>query len=162
MKKGPLPVIYDRTNNQRISQIDFGAVRPGFQSQEFIVWLWNKRDFSDAPTMTDVRVNILPVNSYGQSVIDEDAVKIKSNGILDPDSMGIADDSETPFYTIGGELTDSDTFHEIGDIPSNCARRLVLKLDLPPDFAICGWPSLKLQVGFMSDDVQWLYVSEDR
>ena len=131
MKKGPHPVLYDMSGTERITALDFGGIRPGYSSQEIIVWLWNKKDFNNAPKMIDVRVNAIGVNNFGQSVIDSDSVKIKSNGVRDPDGVGIVDDEETQYYTLGGELTDSETYHEIGDIPSNCARRLFVKVDLP-------------------------------
>ena len=160
MKKGPYPVLYDRTNTERITEIEFGGIRPGYPSQEVVVWLWNKRNFSDAPTMTDVRLNVIETNFYGETVINADAVKVKSNGISDPDGVGIIDDSEDSFYTIGGDLTDSDTYHAIGDIPSNCARRLWFRIDLPAEFTSGGSPILKIQVGFMSEGVKWLYADE--
>ena len=53
MKKGPHPVLYDRTNTERLSAVEFGTLRPDTSSQEIVVWLWNKKDFADAPTATD-------------------------------------------------------------------------------------------------------------
>ncbi len=157
MKKGPHLILYDFTDTERMSEIDFGAIVPGTPSQEIAVWLWNKRNFSDAPDATDVRINVKALNKGGEEVINDDAVKVKSDGVMDPDSTGIVDDSESSFSHIGGDLTDENTYHSIGDIPSNCARRLIFRIDSSQDLVLEVSPVLKFQAGYLSDDVDWLY-----
>ncbi len=160
MKKGPHLVLYDRTNIERLSAIEFGTIQPDSSSQEIIVWLWNKKNFTDAPTATDVRVSVSAANIWAEDIIENGYVKVKSDGVMDPDSVGIVDDSESEFSSIGGELTDPDAYHEIGDIPSNCARRLFFRIDLPDRFSLNGVPKILVQIGFLSEKVKWLYVSD--
>jgi len=160
MKKGPHPVLYDRTNTERLSALDFGILRPGVSSQEIVVWLWNKKDFSDAPAATDVRITVVAANKWADEVIENRNIKVKSSGIMDPDGAGIVDDAEDEFTPIGGELTDPDSYHSVGDIPSNCARRLFFRIDTPADMDVEGQPRAIMQVGFMSAEVKWLYASE--
>ena len=160
MKKGPHLLLYESSNSERLMSLDFGTIQPGSSSWETVVWLWNKKDFSDAPTATDVRVCAASGNSWAEDIIDQGYLKVKSNGVLDPDGKGIVDDLDTEFSSIGGSLTDSDDYHSIGDIPSNCARRLIFRIDLPLDFSVEGSPSVIVQVGNMSEDVKWLYAAD--
>jgi hypothetical protein len=160
MRKGPHLVLYDRSNEERLSALEFGAFKPGTSSQEIIVWLWNKKDFSNAPKATDVRVSALAGNAWAEDIITGKYLKVKSNGVLDPDGVGIVDDAETEFTPIGGSLTDPDYYHLIGDIPSNCARRLFFRIDLPDGFSPLGAPRLLVQVGFLSEPVVWLYAED--
>jgi len=101
MKKGPHLVQYESSNVERLMSLDFGTIQPGSSSWETIVWLWNKKEFSDAPTATDVRVCAASGNSWADDIIDQGYLKVKSNGVLDPDGKGIVDDSETEFSSIG-------------------------------------------------------------
>ena len=160
MKKGPYPVVYNRDNSERISAIDFGLVRPGASSQEIEVWVWNKMNFQDAPAATDVRISVVAGNKWADDLVENKRVSVKSKGVMDPDSVGIVDDSETEFPPIGGGLTEDGDYHRIGDIPSNCARRLIFRLDLPIDFSVEGVPRFIIQAGFMSEKVKWLYVAD--
>ena len=160
MKKGPHLVLYDSSNSKRLMSLDFGTIRPGTSSWETVVWLWNKKEFSDAPVATDVRVCAMSGNSWAEEIISEGYLKVKSNGVQDPDGKGIIDDAETEFSSIGGSLTDSDDYHSIGDIPSNCARRLIFRVDLPVSFSSEGEPNVIVQAGNMSEDVKWLYAAE--
>lgn len=153
-------VLYDRTNTERLSALEFGTLRPDASSQEIIVWLWNKKDFPDAPTGTDVRVSALSGNPWAEGIITGKHLKVKSDGVLDPDSKGIVDDAETQFTAIGGSLTNQTDYHAIGDIPANCARRLYFRIDVPADFVPKGPPRLLVQVGFLSEPVVWLYVAD--
>ncbi len=160
MKKGPYMVLYDMTGTERLSGIDFGTIRPGSPSQEVIVWLWNKKGFNDAPTATDVRITVAAANVWAEEIVQNRYIKVKSNGVLDPDGVGIVDDEEAEFSEIGGELTDPESYHSIGDIPSNCSRRLFFRVDIPVDLVLNGIPRILVQAGFMSEPVKWLYVSD--
>lgn len=140
-----------------MSALEFGAFKPGASSQEIIVWLWNKKDFGDAPMATDVRVSALAANVWAEEIISGKHLKVKSDGVLDPDGMGIVDDAEGEFSAVGGSLTDPDCYHPIGDIPSNCARRLFFRVDLPLDFGPAGAPRILVRAGFLSEPVVWLY-----
>jgi len=160
MKKGPYMVLYDMSGTERLSGIDFGTIRPGSSSQEVIVWLWNKKGFSDAPTAADVRITVAAANVWAGEIVQNHYIKVKSNGVLDPDGVGIVDDEEAEFSEIGGELTDPESYHSIGDIPSNCARRLFFRVDIPVDLVLNGIPRILVQAGFMSEPVKWLYVSD--
>lgn len=160
MRKGPHPVLYNRTDTERLSSVEFGIIRPGLSSQEIDVWLWNKRNFSDAPVAEGVRITAVSANQYADEIVENRYISVRSSGILDPDGAGIVDDNEDDYSPIGGDLTDPDSYHRIGDIPSNCARRLWFKIETPPDFSVSGMPRIIVQVGFLSEEVKWLYVSE--
>jgi hypothetical protein len=161
MKKGPHLIMYDSGNDERICSLDFGGVRPGVSSPEVAVWLWNKKDFDDAPTATDVRVCVQAGNRWSEGIVDNKYLSVRSDGVMDPDECGIVDDSEEEFAPIGGSLTNPDDYHSIGDIPSNCARRLFFRIDLPLDFSVNGVPRMIVQVGNLSEKVKWLYMSEE-
>ena len=158
MQKGPYLVIYDLTNTERITSLDFGVLTAGIASQDIVVWLWNRKDFTDAPAAVDVRVTVTGANSCSQEVIDSKYLSVRSSGILDPGDIGIIDDAETAFTPIGGELTDPDAYHGVGDIPSNCARKLYFRLSLPEGYSAEGLPKVIVEVGFMSEPSTWLYV----
>ena len=160
MKKGPYMVMYDRTNTERMSALEFGTIRPGEMSREIEVWIWNKKNFDDAPTATDVRVSVLPANSFSEGIIEGKYIEVRSDGVMDPDNMGIINDAEPEFSGIGGELTEPGAYHSIGDIPTNCARRLVFRLDLPEEQVLSGFPRFIFQIGYFSEEVKWLYVSD--
>ena len=160
MKKGPHPVLYDRTDTERLSSIEFGIIRPGLSSQEISVWLWNKKNFDDAPVAEGVRITAVAANDYADEIVDNRYISIRSCGVLDPDGAGIVDDDEDEYTAIGGPLTDPDSYHLIGDIPSNCARRLWFKIETPAEFSVSGVPRIIVQVGFLSEEVKWLYASE--
>ncbi|HDS29911.1 MAG TPA: hypothetical protein ENN67_02580 [Firmicutes bacterium] len=160
MKKGPHLLLYDESDEERICSIDFGMIRPGTPGWEIPVLLWNKKGFSDAPSATDVRICAVAGNSCSTGIIENKYLSVKSDGIIDPDNRGIVDDSETEFTKVGGSLVDEGGCHSIGDIPSNCARRLIFRLDLPEDFSVNGFPRLIIQAGCFSEKVKWLYVPD--
>ena len=152
--------MYDRTNTERMSALEFGTLRPDVVSQEIEVWVWNKKNFDDAPTAVDVRVSVLAANAVADEIVEGKYIEVRSDGIMDPDENGIVDDSESEFSGIGGELTDEDAYHAIGDIPTNCARRLIFRIDPPSELSLSGIPRFNLQIGYFSEDVKWLYVSD--
>ncbi len=160
MKKGPHLVVYDRLNDERISSLDFGTIRTGSSTQELEVWLWNKKDFTDAPSATDVRIAVRAANPYAEEIVENEYVMVKSDGVMDPDEVGIVDDEETEFTSIGGALLDDTKYHSIGEILSNCARRLIFIIDIPGEMEVSGIPSVIVQAGCMSEDVVWLYAEE--
>jgi hypothetical protein len=164
MRKGPYLLLYNQTNTERISSLDFGTVIPDSSSQDIIVWLWNMKDFSSAPKATDVRVSVIGCNSYSSEIVDSKLLSVNSNGVLDPDGTGIIDDAESEFYPIGDNLLDPDSYHLIGDIPSNCARKLTFRLTIPENFledlTSGGFTRLIVKIGFMSAPVKWLYASD--
>jgi hypothetical protein len=157
MKKGPYILIYDKTNTERLSSIDFGSISLGERCQDVCVWLWNKKDFKDAPRAVEVRLCASPANDHAERIVSGKCVFVKSSGILDPDNVGIVDDGEVEFSSIGDGLADPGSFHSIGDIPSNCARRLWFRLELPEGMQFDGMPRIILRAGFMSEPVKWLY-----
>ena len=159
MKKGPCLVIYDQENARRVPAVDFGTVPSGSVGQEIVVWLWNKKEFSDAPTATDVRITAVAGNRWSEEIVESKYLRIKSNGVMDPDGAGIVDDAESEYISIGGGLLDDGDFHRLGDIPTNCARRLFLKLEIPEGMESEGPLRLILQAGNMSEPVKWLYAS---
>ncbi|MCX6646211.1 MAG: hypothetical protein NTY09_07630 [bacterium] len=161
MKKGPYMVMYDRTNTERLSALEFGMIRPGETSREIEIWLWNKKYFDDAPMATDIRVSVLPANSFSEGIIEGKYVEVRSDGVMDPDGMGIIDDAESEFSGIGGELTEPGAYHSIGDIPTNCARRLVFRVNPPGETVLSGFPRFLLQIGYFSEEVKWLYMSDE-
>jgi hypothetical protein len=160
MKKGPYMVMYDRTNTERLSALEFGTIRPGAMSREIEVWIWNKKNFDDAPTATDVRVSVLAANTVSDGIVEGKYIEIRSDGVMDPDDAGIIDDAESEFSGIGGELTETGAYHSIGDIPSNCARRLVFRIGPPEELVLSGFPRFLLQIGYFSEEVKWLYVND--
>ena len=83
MKKGPHLVLYDSSNSKRLMSLDFGTIRPGTSSWETVVWLWNKKEFSDAPVATDVRVCAMSGNSWAEEIISEvnDGLYVNIGGI---------------------------------------------------------------------------------
>jgi len=151
---------YDRDNGERICSLDFGIIESGESSREIEVWLWNMKDHAALPTATDVRISVAATNPYAGDIVDSKLVKVKSSGVTDPDDAGIVDDAETEFTPIGGGLTESGMYHGVGDTPSNCARRLTFRLDLPDGFVVKGRPKLVLQIGYMSGEVKWLYADD--
>ncbi|MFH1677143.1 MAG: hypothetical protein ABIC40_08975 [bacterium] len=161
MRKGPYPVAYDRTDDFRMTSLEFGNLNPGETSPEIILHLWNKKDFSDAPDAIGIRISALAGNACAGEIVEEKFLQVKSDGVVDPDGKGIIDDAESEFSAIGGSLIDPDCYHEIGDIPVNCARRLIFRLDIPEEFESNGAPRLLLQIGYLSDEVKWLYASEE-
>jgi hypothetical protein len=161
MKKGPYMVMYDRLDTERLSAIEFGVIRPGVVSQEVEVWIWNKKNFDDAPIATDVRVSVLPANACANAIVDGKYIEVKSDGIMDPDNRGIVDDAEEDFTGIGGPLTESGSYHSIGDIPTNCARRLIFRVNAPVGLSLDGIPRFHLQIGSMSEETKWLYAEDE-
>ena len=161
MRKGPYPVAYDRTDEFRITSLEFGNLHPGKRSGEIILHLWNKKDFDDAPIATGIRISALAGNSWAEEIVENKYLSVKSNGVIDPEGKGIIDDGESEFSPIGGSLVDPDCYHEIGDIPVNCARRLIFRLDIPEGFESNGAPRLLLQIGYLSDEVKWLFAEEE-
>ena len=153
-------MVYDHTNTERLSAIDFGSIVPGSLGQEVVVWLWNKMNFRDAPSAIDVRVSVIAGNAWAETIALLKYVSVKSSGVLDPDGIGILDDLEDDFTPIGGPLTDPGAYHSIGDIPTNCARRLTFRIDIPHGFDVHGIPRLIIQTGFLSSPVKWLYAKD--
>lgn len=160
MRKGPHLILYNRTNTERITALDFGTLRPNVTSREIEVWVWNKKDFDDAPTATDVRVGVLAANGIAGDIVAGRYIEVRSQGIQNPDGRILDDDIETSFTGIGGELTESGAYHSIGDIPTNCARRLVFRVNPPESFSHAGIPRFHLRIGCFSEDVKWLYVKD--
>ena len=160
MKKGPHLIVYDETNEERLSGLDFGAMKSNSVAPEIRVWLWNKKDFSNAPTAVDVRVCVKAANQAGQRAIDEKWLLVQSSGVMDPDGVGIVDDEEAIYTAVGGSLLNVGEYHSIGDIPTNCARGLNFKLAVPDLDEPVGRPRLIIEVGFFSEEVKWLYAED--
>lgn len=153
--------MYDESDNARIVSINFGAVEDGTTSAEIVAWVWNKKNFSDAPTATDVRVSVTPGNSYAEKVVDEKWIYVKSDGIKDPEGRGIQDSLNQDWTAIGGSLLNSGDFLEIGDMPTNCARRLRFRIDIPAGEDTGGFPIVNVEIGFLSEKTKWLWASEE-
>ncbi len=66
----------------------------------------------------------------GKEWVDDKWSEVRSIGTA---GSGIVDDNESTFTAIGGS-----TVHSIGDIPSNCARYLYLRVDAPEDATPVG------------------------
>jgi hypothetical protein len=160
MRKGPYLVIYDQTNEERMSGLDFGTILAGNAGQDVVVWLWNKRDFRDTPTATDVRISVAAGNAGSEEIVENRYVSVRSDGVMDPDGVGIVDDAEVDFTPIGGGLLDPDSYHQVGDISTNCGRRLFFRLEIPEGHALKGIPMILVQFGFMAESVKWLYVAD--
>jgi hypothetical protein len=158
MKKGPCIIIYNQSNTERITSIDFGPVMEDESSQEREIWIWNKKNFSDAPAAVDVRIGASACNDCAHELIESGCIMLRSSGVLDPDNKGIIDDAESEFLPLGDNLL--TLYHHIGDIPTNCARRLYLRVVLPEGASTQGAPILILQVGYQSQPVTWHYATE--
>jgi len=123
---------WDGTNAYVLSSLLFKLMLPG-QTYTDDVWLWNDKDgdLQESQTMIEVEVGVLCGNGQwtgqknhdGQEVIDELWAGVKSNGVL---GSGIVDDAEAGYTPVGGL-----TRHPIGDIPSQCARKLHIKIEPP-------------------------------
>lgn len=160
MRKGPHLVLYDRTCSRRIAGLDFGVALAGGTGRECACWLWNKKDFDDAPTATGIRISALAGSRWADDIIEGKWLGVRSFGVMDPSGRGIIDDNEDNYTPIGGGLLENGSFHTIGDIPSNCARRLFFRLILPQGYSPKGTPRLIVQAGFLSEPVLWLYAPE--
>jgi hypothetical protein len=158
MRRGPHLVIYDHSNTERLTSIDFGPMIFGENGIEKEVWVWNKKNFDDAPEAQDVRVSVVGGNTSGGQAVEMGYLKVRSSGIIDPDGAEIVDDSEPVFSEVGDDLVSA--YHSIGNIPTNCARRLYFRVDLPEGASIKGIPIVIVRFGFRSDEIKWLYAPE--
>lgn len=78
------------------------------------------------PNGKEIKIDYTPDKAaYGKEWAPDKWMKVKSLGVI---GAGIDDDLEGEFYYIGGE-----TEHSIGNIPSNCARKLFFEIDAPQE-----------------------------
>ena len=75
-------------------------------------------------------------------------VDVRSDGIAGDPGIPFQDDAQDDFTPVGGSLLETGRFLPIGDIPPTCARRLIFRLNLPPDFAPSGPAIILLAAGF--------------
>lgn len=104
---------------------DAGAYKPDANGWE--VWIWNDKGGSlDSDDMTSVKISIRDADG-GEIKIwtKQHWVEIKSYGVT---GSGIVDDAMTLFQSVGLNKPLS-----LGDIPSNCARRLFIRCYPPTD-----------------------------
>ena len=76
--------------------------------------------------------------AYGKEPAVDSWFKVRSNGAA---GGGIVDDAESSYTPIGTAVG-----HEVGDIPSNCARYLYLRCDVPSDASSCAAVSIVFRV----------------
>lgn len=161
MQKGPYLVTYDRANDRRITSIDFGAIIPGTTAPEITVWIWNKKDFRDAPTATDVRVSASAANQSAVTIIQNKWLQVRVDGVMDPDETGIENIQEENYTPVGGSVLDPDDFHAMGDIPTNCARAVHFRIAVPEGVVLMSRPVFNIDIGYFSSPVKWLWASEE-
>ena len=123
--------MWDGTNTFQISDLSFLMLKVGI-SREVSFYLWNDRggDLEESQTLKQVQIGVLCSNGeyfgqelpFGQEIVDEKWVSVKSNGIL---GSGISDD-EQEYEAVGGT-----TKRAIGDIPPECARLIHVKMTAP-------------------------------
>ena len=76
--------------------------------------------------------------AYGKEPAVDSWFKVRSNGVT---GGGIVDDAESTYTPI-----DTANGHEVGDIPSNCARHLYLRCDVPANASSCAAVSIIFRV----------------
>lgn len=104
---------------------DAGAYKPDANGWE--VWIWNDKGGSlGSDDMTSVKISIRDADGGEDKIwTKQHWVEIKSYGVT---GGGIVDDAMTLFQSVGLNKPLS-----LGDIPSNCARKLFIRCYPPTD-----------------------------
>lgn len=143
----PVPSLYENDSTpsggtviNAGNPIAFGNVPKGTASEpsdsgKYPIHLWNDKGGS-AGSVDMKQVKIGVKNSLGGNAGEfisgtvlngnQPFFEAKSSG-----AYGITDDAQSAFTRIGG-----DTFLDVGDIPSNCRRSILVKLNVAPDATV--------------------------
>lgn len=142
----PVPVIqfYNSDDTEILTLQDILNAAKSAISDPAEVHVWNSKDVEDNDTAENVRVTLRNTtvvnndfyngntNANGQEAVSERWLEARSSGVIDPDSVGIVDDAMPNFIPVGGNPnSDPANSLPLGDIPSNCARKLFLRLNIP-------------------------------
>ena len=74
-------------------------------------------------------------DSLGQECVTEKWIEIKSNGTI---GSGIVDDANISFKAIGGGFTNAIDYLSLGNMPTNTARKIFIKFNIPNDPEMTG------------------------
>ncbi len=124
-------------------------------SNELVYHLWNNQDIWPGATLVDIKLGVScsdglftgKSNAEGQEAVTEKWVSVKSNGSGGNINPPIFDDAQANYKSVGGDLGNSDNYLSLGDIPSDCYRKIYVKIDVPEDPETNGpcYPALVLQ-----------------
>lgn len=124
-------------------------------SNELVYHLWNNQDIWPGATLIDIKLGVSNsdgsfsggLNAEGQEVVDEKWVSVKSNGAGGNPFHPIIDDAHVDYKAVGGVLANPDSYLSLGDIPTDCYRKIYIKIDVPEEAVTDGacYPTLILQ-----------------
>ncbi len=132
------PQWYTTSNIGKVSTIL--AIRlPLEVTNELVYHLWNNQDIWPGATLVDIKLGVScsdgsftgKSNAEGQEVVTEKWVSVKSNGSGGNINPPIFDDAQVIYKSVGGDLGNSDNYLSLGDIPSDCYRKIYIKIDVP-------------------------------
>ena len=101
---------------------------------------------SNVKITVDYKFTDETLDRNGKELIAEKWVELRSFGIVDFYSWGMADDLQTVFKPVGGGFVNADDYLSIGDIGPDCARIIELKLNMPATIDLSGLIFAKLIV----------------
>jgi len=126
----PSPKFYNPAGDTEQTTHDFGSCEAGTYKPDAVgweVWIWNDKGGSlDSDNMTSVRISIRDADGGEDELwTKQHWAEIKSFGVS---GSGIDDDAMIEFKSVGlnKELS-------LGNIPSNCARKLFVRCYPPTD-----------------------------
>ena len=135
----PNPEIYNAADDTEITAIDFGTGDAGsfvLSSTGVEYHVWNdKGRVLDSSNMTSVKMTTRDSDGLEtSSLVTEHWVELKSTTIVAGEAdvgssgelTGISDDNMTEFQSVG-----ASTYLSIGDIPSNCYRKVFVRVNIP-------------------------------
>ncbi len=148
------PQWYTTSNIGKVSTI-LSIRLPLEVSNELVYHLWNNQDISPGATLVDIKLGVScsdgsftgKSNAEGQEAVTEKWVSVKSNGAGGNINPPIFDDAQANYKSIGGDLGNPDNYLSLGDIPSDCFRKIFIKIDVPENPETNGpcYPALLVQ-----------------
>jgi len=146
------PQLFDNTDTLEISSQLFANVSAGSVSPDVELHLWNGKDSGTADTMKNIRITTSTANdkytgdnnANGQELVTGHWVEIKSAGVI---GTGITDDAMTSYKPVGGDpIASINNYLGVGDIPTNCARKLFIHINTPVGAQSSGTIAFTLKV----------------
>ncbi len=147
----PVVEVYDGLNQYLLDSLDIGLIASGTTAPEFLLYIWNDKTGGEALKMDSVVVTVsLSDGAYtggtdaaGQEAVDEKWFEIKSSGVMGDD---ITDDEQSAFTPVGGDPSTGGL--SIGEIPTDAARILHCRLNVPAQVSTSYNANPRLEIGF--------------
>ena len=136
------PEFYDSTDTIRKTSFLQIALTNKY-TDEVELHLWANKDDDSGGVLENIKLTVACANglfsgqnnSLGQECVTEKWVEVKSNGVV---GSGIVDDANVSFKAIGGGFTNAIDYLSLGNMPTNTARKIFVKFNIPSDPEMTG------------------------